>query len=233
MFNTLFYAPLYNGLIWIIDILPNHDVGIAVVLLTLVVSTLMFSISKKSIKTQLALKEIEPDLKKIKESVKDPQEQAKQIMALYKKNKVNPFSMILMVLIQFPILIALYYVFMGLPTIRTEFLYSFINAPETVNMMFLGILDISKKSVFMAVLAGITQFIQGYIVTAKNVKPEKDKVLSMQEEFAHSMQMSMKYFLPFMIGFIGLGFPSALPLYWSVRNIFTASQELYIRKGKK
>jgi YidC/Oxa1 family membrane protein insertase len=232
MFNTLFYIPLYNGLIWIIDVLPNHDAGMAVVLLTLLVSLLMFKISKKAIKTQLALKEIEPDLKKIKETVKDPQEQARQIMALYKKNKVNPFSMILMVLIQFPILIALYYVFSDLPNIHVDILYSFVKPPETVNMLFLGILDIGQKSVIMAILAGVTQFIQGYIVTQKRVKPEKGKVLSMQEEFAHSMQISMKYFLPFMIGFISLGFPSALPLYWSIRNIFTAGQELYIRKGK-
>lgn len=233
MFDTIFYTPLYNTLVWLIDIIPNHDAGIAVVLLTLIVSVLMFSISKKSIKTQLALKEIEPDLKKIKETVKDPQEQARQIFALYKKNKVNPFSMILLIVIQFPILIALYYVFNGLPVIHTEFLYSFVRNPEVVNMKFLGILDIGEKSIVMALIAGVTQFIQGYIVTSYTPKIDRTKKLSMQEEFAHSMQMSMKYFLPFMIGFISLGFPSALPLYWSVRNVFTAGQEFYIRRQKE
>jgi len=234
MFNTLFYAPLYNILVWLIDIIPGHDAGIAVVLLTLIVSVLLFSISKKSIKTQLGLKEIEPEIKKIKEDIKDKTEQARQTMALYKKHKVNPFSMILLILIQFPVLLALYFIFFyGLPVIHTELLYPFIQNPGNVNMMFLGIVDISKKNVAIAIIAGITQFIQAYVMSIHMKKPveDKNKKKTMQEEFAHSMQMQMKYVLPFVIGFISLTLPSALPLYWSVRNIFTAGQEFVIRRG--
>lgn len=234
MFDTLFYAPLYNGLVFLIDIIPNHDAGLAVVLLTLIVSVLLFSISKKSIKTQIALKELEPELKYIKEHIKDQTEQAKKTIELYKKHKVNPFSIILLVIIQFPILIALYYVFFkGLPVIHTEYLYSFVENPETVNMMFLGIVDIGKKSVVIAILAGITQYIQAYIVSTKVQKPEPGKKKTMQEEFAHSMQMQMKYVLPFIIGIAGMSLPSALPLYWTVRNIFTSVQEIYVRNTHK
>lgn len=121
MFNTFFYAPLYNLMVWLIDIMPYHDAGLALVALTLIVSLLLFSISKKSIKTQLALKEIEPELKRINTTITNKEEQAKQTMALYRKHKVNPFSMILLVVIQFPILIALYYVFYkGFPDIHTD-----------------------------------------------------------------------------------------------------------------
>ncbi|MES2060083.1 MAG: YidC/Oxa1 family membrane protein insertase [Patescibacteria group bacterium] len=230
MFNTIFYRPLYNSLVWLIDVLPGHDAGLAVVVLTLFVSVLLYSISKKAIKTQLALKEIEPELARIKEAVQNKEEQAKQTLALYKRYKVNPFSMILLVIIQFPILIALYYVFKSLPTIHPEALYSFVRVPDAVNMMFLGVLDISSKNIFMAILAGVTQFIQAHIVTSVGKKPEVNTDKNMQQQFAQSMQMQMKYFLPVLIGFIALSLPSALPLYWSVRNIFTSFQELVVRR---
>ena len=234
MFNTIFYRPLYNTLVWFVDIIPGNDAGLAVVIVTLIVSVLLFSISKKAIKTQLALKEIEPELARIKNDITNKEEQAKQTLALYKKYKVNPFSMILLVIIQFPILIALYYVFRSLPTIHPEALYSFVKVPQNVNMMFVGILDIGNKSIVMAVIAGITQFIQGYIVTSYKKKPDTNEVKTTQQQFASSMQMQMKYFLPVMIGVIGSSLPSALPLYWSVRNIFTSFQELVVRrKGLK
>ncbi len=234
MFNTLFYKPLYNGLVYIIDIIPNHDAGIAVVLLTLIVSIILFSISKKSIRTQIVLKEIEPELKAIKEKTKDPTEQARQTMDLYKKYKINPFSIIFLMLIQFPILIALYYVFFrGLPTIHTEYLYSFVKNPDTVNMIFLGIVDIGKKSVVLAVFAGVTQYIQAHIMSLKIQKIDPNKKKTIQEEFAHSMQMQIKYVLPFVVGLIATNLPGALPLYWTVRNIFTVFQEIYVQKSMK
>lgn len=102
-------------------------------------------------------------------------------------------------------------------------------------MIFLGLLDISKKNVVLAVIAGITQYIQASILTSYN-KPRELKegeTRSMQEEFTNSMQTQMKYFLPIMIGFIGMSLPAALPLYWSVRNIFTAFQEFFVRGGLK
>ena len=236
MFDTIFYNPLYNLMVWLIDVIPSHDAGIDIVLLTLIVSILLFSISKRAIKTQLAMKEIEPELRRIKEQVTNREEQAKQTIALYRKNKVNPFSMILMILIQFPILIALYFVFYkGFPVIHTEALYSFVKAPETVNMIFLGVMDISQKSIIMAVIAGVTQYIQAAIVASYN-KPRalKDgEKHTMQEEFARSMHTQMKYFLPIMIGGISMTLPAALPLYWSVRNIFTALQEVFIRSKLK
>ncbi len=235
MFNAIFYAPIYNLMVWLIGVIPNHDAGVALVLVTLFVSVLLFSLSKKGIKTQLALKEIEPELKKIRE-LESKEEQAKQTLALYKKHKVNPFSMILMIAIQFPILIALYYVFYkGFPDIHTDVLYSFVKVPETVNMIFLGFLDLGSKNIVMAVIAGITQYIQAAILASYN----KPKVLAdgekrtMQEEFANSMQTQMKYFLPVLIGGISMTLPAALPLYWSVRNLFTAAQEVFVRKQAK
>lgn len=234
MFNTLFYAPIYNVLVWLIDVIPSHDAGIALVIITILVSILLFSVSKKAIKTQIGLKEIEPELKKIKETVKDQSEQARQMLALYRKHGVNPFSMILLILIQFPVLIALYYMFFyGLPVIHTELLYSFVPNPSHVNMNFLGIVDLAQTSIVLAIIAGVTQFIQAYIVGKRTKTAPTGQKRTMQEEFAHSMQVQMKYVLPIIIGLISLGLPSALPLYWSVRNLFSAGQEWFIMNEKK
>lgn len=233
MFNTLFYAPIYNVLVWFIDIIPTHDAGIALIIVTILVSILLFSVSKKAIKTQIGLKEIEPEIKKIRETVKDQAEQARQTLALYRKHGVNPFSMILLILIQFPVLIALYYMFFyGLPVIHTELLYSFVENPPMVNMNFIGLVDLSHKSIVLAVIAGVTQYILAHIMSKRTKTVPTGQKRTMQEEFAHSMQIQMKYFLPVIIGLISLGLPSALPLYWSVRNLFSAGQELVVMREK-
>lgn len=232
IFNTFFYNPLYNGLVFLIDIIPGGDAGIAVILLTLVVSFLLFSISKNAIRSQMKLKEIEPELNLIKQNP-DKQEQARQMIALYQKHHINPFSMILLLILQIPILFALYYVFYkgGLPVIHTEILYSFVKVPTEVNMHFLGILDISQKSWAVALVAGVTQFIQAKLVAPPPPVSKGDKP-TLSQDFARSMHMQMKYTFPAIIFLIGLGFPSALPLYWSTRNVFTIGQELVLRKRK-
>ena len=232
IWDTFFYNPLYNLLVYLIDVFPTHDAGVAVVLVTLVVSLILFSISKKAIRTQLKMKEIEPELKKIKETIKDKQEQSLATLALYKKNNINPFSGILMALVQIPVLFALYYVFYkgGLPVIHSDILYSFVRIPLNVDMNFLGIMDISKSNLLMAIIAGVAQFIQAQIVSPKTKKSEKG---SMSEDFAHSMNMQMKYVFPVIILMIGAGLPSALPLYWASRSIFMCVQEYVVRMKKK
>ena len=66
-FHTFFYNPLYNGLIFLIDIVPLADVGIAIILLTIVVKLILFPLSKKAVRTQLIMRTVEPELNKLKE----------------------------------------------------------------------------------------------------------------------------------------------------------------------
>jgi YidC/Oxa1 family membrane protein insertase len=155
-------------------------------------------------------------------------------MALYKKYDINPFSMILLVIIQIPVLLALYFVFLngGLPEINTEILYSFVTVPQAVSMNFLGILDITQKSVFLALLAGITQFIQAQVAISK-IEPRKEGQNSFKDDFQRSLNTQVKYVFPVIIGVISLNFPAALPLYWSTRNIFMTLQELYVKRTLK
>lgn len=234
IYHTFFYNPIYNGLVFLIDIIPGGDAGIAVILLTIVVSVVLFSISKKSIKTQIRMKEMEPEMKKIKEEIKDRQEQAQRMMALYKKYEINPFSVILLVLIQLPVLWALYRVFLqgGLPQIHTELLYPFVKVPGEISMSLFGFFDITKKSLFFAVFAGVTQFIQAKFATSTKITVDPDKNnKSFKNDFAKSMNTQVVYVFPIIIMFLGFSFPLALPLYWSTRNIFMIFQEIYIKKN--
>ncbi len=225
-FTNVFYTPVYNALIFVIDILPGHSAGLAVILLTIIIRFILFPLSKSSIKTQLQMKRIEPQMQKLKKEVTDKQEQAKRLMQLYRDNEINPFSGFLLLLIQFPILIGLYNVFRsGLPTINTDILYSFIHAPATVAMTFIGI-NLMTKSFVLAILAVITQFIQINLALPKTTKSTEK---SFQNDLAHSMNMQMRYILPLIMFPIAL-VSSVVALYLIASNIFMVFQELVIKR---
>lgn len=237
LFNLFFYEPLYNGLVFLIGMLPWFDVGVVVILFTCIVKLILFPLSKKSVLTQIRMKEIQPELDLIKEKHKDnKQEQAMKVMALYKEKNVNPFSGILLIFIQIPIIFALYFVFLkgGLPEIKTDILYSFIKIPSSINMSFLGFFDITQKSYLMAFLAAITQFFQVKfaIPKIKNTNNSQNKK-SFKDDLAKSMSIQMKYVLPVIIFFIARGLPAVVAMYWTTSNLFAIGQELYLRRARK
>jgi YidC/Oxa1 family membrane protein insertase len=226
IFATLFYIPLYNALIYLISIIPGHSAGLAVIVLTLLIKLILFPLSKKAIETQLQMKQIEPDLAKIKEKVTDKQEQARQTMQLYKDRGINPFASFLLLIIQFPILIALYQVFKSnLLKIDLTLLYGFVHSPQVVNMSLLSI-NIAQRSVVLAILAVITQFIQLNISLPKTKKSDKP---SFQNDLAHSMNFQMKYILPLILFPVAL-ISSVIALYLLTSNTFMILQELVVRR---
>lgn len=236
MFHTLwteiFYRPLYNLLLGIVAFIPGADVGLAVILLTVIVKLILFPLTQKSIYSQIEMKELEPEINAIKENVKDKVEQNKQVYALYKEKKVNPFSSCLLILIQLPVIIALYWVFLkGLGSDAAPAAYSFVHVPSEFNFKFLGLFDLSAtKSIVFAVMAGLTQFIQGYLAQGRQNKPSGD---GMAGQFAKTMQTQMLYVMPIMIMIIAYRFSAAVALYWITSNIFTIGQELYTRNKMK
>src|SRR4051812_37884353 len=130
MYHTFIFNPLYNGLIGLIDLFPWMDAGIAVIVFTIVVKLILFPLSKKAIVTQVRMKDLQPEIDKIKETYKnDKQTLGLKTMELYKANKVNPLSSFVQLIIQLPILWALYRIFVnsGLPVVNHEYLYSFIS----------------------------------------------------------------------------------------------------------
>lgn len=233
-FGVIIYNPLYNGLIFLIDTVPYSDVGIAVILITVITKLILFPLSIKAVRTQMMVKQIEEPLKKIKEEFKDDREkQAKETMALYKEKGINPFSSFLTLFIQLPIILALYWIFFrgGLPVINIDILYSFIKVPEIVNMNFIGLIDMSGKNALLALLAGISQFFQAKL-SLPPLKPRKENS-SMKDDFARSFHIQMRYILPVIIVFIAYAISAAVALYWVTSNIFAIGQELYVRKNIK
>jgi YidC/Oxa1 family membrane protein insertase len=217
-------------LAFLVSIVPGGDVGIAVVILTLFVKTVLFPLSQRSIESQIKMNLLAPELKKIKESGASKEEQAKKTFELYKKHKANPMSGCLLILIQIPIIFALYYVFLKGINLQSD-LYPFIHAPAHINMLFLGILDIGKSSLILAIIAGISQYFQASLMP-KPVISDKNSD-SFQDNFARSMQTQMKYVFPFLIAFIAYRVSGAVALYWITSNIFAIGQQMYANKKKR
>ena len=92
-FNTLVYEPLYNGLVFFVDIIPSHDVGLAVIALTIIVRFILFPLSRRAIETQIQMKKIAPEVEALKEKFKDKkEEQGRAIFTLYRERGVRPFA---------------------------------------------------------------------------------------------------------------------------------------------
>ena len=236
LWNTIFYQPIYNILIFIIDHITFGDVGFAIILVTIIVKLILAPLTKKSIRSQILMKKMEPELKQIKKDFPNKEEQAKKTFELYKKHGTNPFSGCLVILLQLPVIFALYYVFYKGLAIDPKLVYSFISIPAEMFTNFLGLVEMGSKSIVLGVLAGITQFIQGYLSTPVKPKveiikkgeiPEKK---TFQEELSDSMQMNVRYILPVFVAFIAWKISAAVALYWITSNIFTIAQEWYIRK---
>lgn len=230
LFYTYLHNPIYNLLIFFVDVVPGGDVGLAVIAVTIVVKIIILPLSLSAVRTQRAMKVVEPELREIREKYKDNKEkQAKETFALYKKYNINPFASILTLLIQLPILLALYWVFMGesLPTIDIDILYSFVSIPTVISTLFLGFFAITGKSFILALLAGVTQFLQAYVSIPHTPKTEKS---TMSEDFGRAMAMQARYVIPFIIAVVAYQTSGAVALYFITSNIVTLAQEVIVRR---
>lgn len=230
IYHTLIYTPLYNLLVILFKIAPWADAGIIVIVLTLIVRFILFPLSKKAIVTQVAMQEVGPRIKEIQEKHKDDKEtQAKLTLALYKEKGVNPLSGILLLFIQLPIIWALYRIFLysGIPAINGSLLYSFVHAPSHVSTMFLGLLDITQKSVTLALLAALSSYFQMKIAMSNQKVPDGK---GFGNDLARSMQTQMKYIFPVIVFFISYKISGVVALYWCTTNLFTIAQEIFVRR---
>jgi len=227
IFTAIIYNPLYNGLVYLVGIIPTHDVGIAVILLTVVVRVIVYPLSRRAVQAQLDMKEVAPEVTEMRNKYKnDKQGESKAIFALYKERNIHPFASFLLVLVQFPVLIGLYWVFSrgGLPVISVARLYSFVHAPAAINMEFLGIQNMAGHSIVLAVLAAATQFIYTRLsMGPRGVKTATEA--SFSDDMAKSMDVQARFVLPAVIGVIAYTVVAAAPLYWVTSNSFMILQE--------
>ncbi|KKP88290.1 MAG: Stage III sporulation protein J [Berkelbacteria bacterium GW2011_GWA2_35_9] len=226
--KIVLYNPLYNLLIGLTLIIPGHSVGWAIIIITILIRLILLIPSSKSIHQQKKVQEIQPQLAKLKEEYKDDQKKLTQeTLALYKKYQINPVGSCLPLLIQLPILIILYQVFIrGLSTASFHNLYSFIPQPESLNTNFFG-LDLTKPDVWvLPILAGVSQFFQSWQLQPKN------KNQSATNDPSAMMMKQMMYVFPVMTVLICRSLPSALPIYWVVSTLFSIVQQQSILSKK-
>lgn len=232
LFNELLYNPLLNALMGLYSVIPGNDLGVAIILLTIIIRLLLYPLNDKALRSQKVMQDLQPDIKAVQEKYKNDKEgQAKAMMELYRVKKINPFSGCLMLLIQLPILIALYWVFIaGLDPEKSINLYSFIPNPGAINTMFLGFLDLSKNSPLLAILTGVSQFLHSRMVMHKQDAGAKDQKKDAQSDMMRMMRLQMLYFFPVFIVIIAWNFPAGLPLYWLTMTVFSVGQQYLINK---
>ena len=224
-FKSILIYPLLNLLVFFYNFIP--DIGVVIILLTVLVRLLLLPSFHKGLRHQKELQELQPKMNEIKEKYKDDKErQAKALMELYSIHKVNPLNSCLPILIQLPILIALYQVFIkALDGQALQGIYPFITDPGAINVMFLGFLNLAHKNVFLAALAAGLQFIQ-----SKMMLPKKQG----QDPTAKMMAIQTVYVLPAMTFIFGIQFPAGLMLYWITSTLFGIGQQYYfLRKEAK
>ena len=233
--NTLLYKPIFNTLIFFIFKLPGHSLGWGIIFLTLIIKLILLGPNQKALKSQKVMRNVQPQLDALKQKYKnEPQKLAQETMAIWKKHKVSPMGSCLPMLIQFPILIALFYVVKdGLNVVGPNILYAPLQTFNlaSINPVFLGIIDLTKVNIIvLPVIIGGLQFFQIRLSLGKT----KSKALAKQNENPAMPMMNkmMQYFMPVMIAFFTASLPAAVGFYWGVSTLFGIGQQLVVNRSK-
>jgi YidC/Oxa1 family membrane protein insertase len=228
MFTTLYqdilYRPILNLLVFFYNTIGLHNLGFAIILTTLFIRAILFPFFHKGAKQQMLMQRIQPHIKKIQEKHKEDRDaQGKALMELYKEHGVNPFSGILLLLIQLPILLAFYWVVRsGVGPGQLTGVYSFISTPASLNTMFLGI-NLAKSNIILIFAAAVAQYFQAKLALYKapgSTAPTQVEKIARQMVFVG----------PLITIFVFYGFPAALGLYWLVTSLFSAIQQYFVNK---
>ncbi len=230
IFNTIFYYPILNVLVLIYQYLPGKSFGVAIIALTILIKILLYPLNKHGLRTQKIFSKLEPKLQEIKEKFKDDKEKLMlETTRIYKEANINPFSGFLLLLVQLPILFALYRVFYTFFSVDgLNGLWGFIVDPRPINPYFLTI-NLALPNILLALLAGVTLFLQTKMM--QPTKPKKSKKTT-ANSFSKSFQKQMNYFLPVFTFLILLKVCSAVSLYLIVSSIITIIQTKYVQEKK-
>jgi YidC/Oxa1 family membrane protein insertase len=223
LYHEIIYRPILNLLVGLYNVIPGHDIGIVIILVTLLIRFALAPFMHKTLKSQKAISALQPKLAALKEKHKDDKEaQARATMELYREHNVNPLSSCLPVLIQLPILIALYQVFNKALNGNLDGLYSFVQNPGTINPLFLGVINLSKPAIVFALLAGAAQFYQSWMMQKQQAQSDDPTV--------KAIQVQTTYILPIISTAIAWRLPGGLPLYWIVTTLFAIAQQYYVMR---
>jgi YidC/Oxa1 family membrane protein insertase len=240
-FNLILTRPILNLLMWLYDVVPGQDIGIAIIILTVIVKVLLYPMAQKQIKQQKALQELQPKIDEVRKTYKDDkEEQARRLMALYKEEKVNPAASCLPLIIQLPIFLALFHVLRSVlgDADLGGLLYSFVPHPGQIEPTFLGFVDLKHPNYTLAILAGAVQFVQAKQIMARGATKTPPKEVegtpaAKDESMAAMMNKQMVYMMPVITVVIGFSLPGGLILYWLTMSVLTVVQQWYMLSYKK
>lgn len=230
-FHSVIYLPIYNALALFVSWMPSGDVGLAIILITVVVKVILFPLAVKASHTQVVMRSLEPQMRELRERHKDnAQELALKTMALYREFKVNPFASFFIILIQLPVIFGLYWVIWADSSsgvFDTALLYSWVTQPQVSSFTFLNLIPLGEGSVLLALLVAVTQYYLSQLMMPK--APEKTGK-SFQDDLATSMHLQMRYVFPLLLGVISYVATAAIALYFLTSNIFGIMQEFAARR---
>lgn len=223
MFTEIIIRPLLNLTVSIYGTVGFADVGVTVILVTLLVRLAVLPFSLKTARSQREMAKLAPQLEQIKQQYKgNMQAQSEATMKLYKEHGVNPLSGCLPLLIQLPILFGMYRVFLDIFKPETlNLLYSFVPNPGAINQMSFGFFNMSTASPLLAIIAGVVQFIQARM----------NQQMAGPKSPTAAMNKQMMYLLPAMIVVIGWSLPAGLPLYWIITTLVSIGEQLRVRRS--
>ena len=207
------YYAIVDGMTWLLNWLYQFTVsagvpsyGIAIILLTVLIKTLLYPLTNKQMKSMLSMQQLQPKVKEIQDKwkAKDQKKMQQMIMDLYKENNVNPAAGCLPLLVQMPILLALY---------KSLFAFPYLNEAHA---SFIWVQNLSARDPYfiLPVLAGVTTFFQSKMTTTTN----------------DPTQRMMLYTMPVFIAWISGTVPAGLALYWVVFNVVGIIQQVFINK---
>ena len=231
-FDLIFYWPVLNLLIYFYETVAFRDFGVAIILVTILIRLVLYPLFHKGAKQQMLMQRIQPKIKKIQELHKhDKEKQTQALMDLYKEHGVNPFSSMLLIIVQMPIMLALFYVARsGLVPGIIAGLYSFIPQPQITSSLFLGIIDLAKPSIFLILFAALAQYFQSRLALYR------DPANTAPPTAAEKMARQMVFVGPIITVVIFYSLPAAIGLYWLVTSLFSVFQQIIInrhfRKGE-
>lgn len=237
IFHQALYRPIFNGLIAIHHLFPFHDLGLAIIGITIVLLAALYWPSLVQIRSSVALQQLQPKLKALRDQYgSNKEELARRTMALYREHRFNPASACLPLIIQFPILITLYRVLIAglaidpqthlLNAKQLADLYPWLRGiyeTASVSTISFGFIDIAAKhNIVLALLVGATQFLLSRLLSAKVPKAAIPE--AKDESSTAAIFRQMNYITPFTFAFIAYILPAGLSLYYITWNIFQIFQ---------
>lgn len=185
--------------------IPSY--ALAIIILTVLIKLVLYPLNQKQMVSMKGMQEVQPKVKEIQERYKnkDPQKMQQKIMEVYKENNVNPMSGCLPILVQMPILIALY---------RALLEFEFINNEHASFLWIANLSDKGDPFFILPLLAGATTYLQTKLTTSST----------------DQTQRMMLYMMPVFIAWICTTVPAGLALYWTVFNLLGFGQQLIVNR---